>query len=83
MINWIESTFTTTRPAMKGVDWGSLYKDFGNADLDADEIEQETVRLILDDDGATESGDIPVHSDSRGEAPEHTRLFSQHETKGL
>ena len=22
VINWVESTFTTTRPAMKGVDWG-------------------------------------------------------------
>ena len=68
---------------MKGVDWGSLHNDFGDADLDADEIEQETVRLILDDDVTTESRDIPVHSDSRGEAPEHTRLFTQHETKGL
>ena len=32
---------------MRGVDWGSLYNAFGNADLDADEIEQETARLIL------------------------------------
>ena len=59
VINWIESTFTTTRPAMKGVDWGSLYKDFGNADLDADEIEQETVRLILDDDVQRKAGIYP------------------------
>ena len=49
-INWVESTFTNPRRAMKGVDWGALYNVFGNADLDADEIEQETARLVLDDD---------------------------------
>ena len=45
--NWVESTFTNTRPAMRGVDWGSLYNAFKDADLDADEIEQETARLVL------------------------------------
>ena len=51
VIDWVESTFTTTRPKMmRGVDWGSLYNDYEDADLDADEIEEETARLILDDD---------------------------------
>ncbi|MDE0638444.1 MAG: DUF262 domain-containing protein [Candidatus Poribacteria bacterium] len=50
VIEWIESTFTKTRPAMKSVDWGSLYKDYKDDDLDADEIEEETARLELDDD---------------------------------
>ena len=39
VIDWVEATFTNTRPAMKGVDWGSLYKDYGDAELDVDEIE--------------------------------------------
>ena len=52
-------------------------------DFDADEIEQETARLVFDDDVQRKRGDIRVHSDSRGEAPEYTRLFKQHETKGL
>ena len=60
MIKWVESTFTTKRPKMmKGVDWGSLYNDFRDADLDADEIEQETVRLILDDDVTRDAGIYP------------------------
>ena len=50
VINWIESTFTTVRPAMKGVDWGTLYNAFKDADLNAAEIEKETARLVLDDD---------------------------------
>jgi len=44
---------------MKGVDWGSLYNDFGDTDLDADEIERETARLILDDDVAQKKGIYP------------------------
>ena len=59
VINWVESTFTNTRPAMKGVDWGSLYNVFGDADLDADEIEQETARLIFDDDVQRKPGIYP------------------------
>ena len=59
VINWIESTFTNTRKDMKGVDWGTLYDAFGNADLDADEIEQETARLILDDDVTQNKGIYP------------------------
>ena len=60
VINWVESTFTNTRPAMmRGVDWGSLYNAFGNADLDADEIEQETARLVLDDDVQRNAGIYP------------------------
>ena len=59
VIDWVESTFTNTRPAMKGVDWGSLYDDYEDADLDADEIEQETARLILDDDVTQKKGIYP------------------------
>ena len=59
VIDWVESTFTNTRPAMKGVDWGSLYNEFKDEDLDADEIEQETVRLILDDDVTRKAGIYP------------------------
>ena len=56
VIDWVESTFTTTRPAMKGIDWGLLYNEFKDADLDVDEIEQETARLILDDDVTRNAG---------------------------
>ena len=38
---------------------GLLYNDFKDADLDADEIEQETARLILDDDVTRKSGIYP------------------------
>lgn len=50
VIGWVKSTFTTTRAAMKNVDWGSLHHNFGDADLDPAEIERETAQLVLDDD---------------------------------
>ena len=59
VIKWIESAFTTTRPAMKGVDWGSLYNAFGDADLDSGEIERETALLVLDDDVTRKAGIYP------------------------
>ena len=59
VIEWVESTFTKPRPAMKGVDWGSLYNEFKDADLDADEIERETADLILDDEVQRKPGIYP------------------------
>ena len=44
---------------MRGVDWGTLYDAFKDADLDADEIEQETARLVSDDDVGRKPGIYP------------------------
>ena len=75
VVDWVASSFTTTRPAMKGVDWGSLYNDFGNADLNADEIERETARLILDDDVQRQAG-IYRYILTREEKELNIRVFS-------
>ena len=75
VIEWVESTFTTTRPAMKGVDWGSLYNDFRDTDLDTDEIEQETACLVLDDDVTKKAGIYPYIL-TRGEKHLNIRAFS-------
>ena len=77
VIDWVESTFTNTRPKMmRGVDWGSLHNDFGDADLDADEIEQETARLILDDDVTQKKGIYPYIL-TRREKHLNIRAFSE------
>ena len=59
VIKWVESIFTKTRPAMKHVDWGSLYNAYKDADLNADEIEKETARLVFDDDVQRKPGIYP------------------------
>ena len=58
-IHWVEETFTTKRKAMKGVDWGTLYNTFGNTTIDSDKIEEETARLVLDDDVTQKAGIYP------------------------
>lgn len=76
VINWVESTFTNTRPKfMKGVDWGSLYNDFKDADLDADKIEQETTDLVFDDDVERKQGIYPYIL-TRDEKHLNIRAFS-------
>jgi len=50
VISWVESTFTKKRKFMKGVDWGTLYNEFKDNVHDTKAIEEETAKLILDDD---------------------------------
>ena len=59
VIAWIESTFTTYRSSMKGVDWGSLYNAYKDAELNPVKIEAEVEELLDDDEVQRESGIYP------------------------
>ena len=60
VITWVEATFTTKRSKfMKGVNWGKLYNKYKEVVYDTKAIEEETVRLILDDDVTKKSGIYP------------------------
>lgn len=59
VIAWIESTFTEYRSSMKGVDWGSLYNTYKDAELNPVEIEAEVEKLLDDDEVQRESGIYP------------------------
>ena len=60
VIDWVGETFRVKRKGiMKGVDWGSLYNQFKNENLDPDEIENEIAELILDEDITKQSGIYP------------------------
>lgn len=59
VINWVEATFKTKRKPMKSVDWGPLYDEYRDTQLDTDEIEKETKRLFEDDDVTKKSGIYP------------------------
>lgn len=56
VITWVETTFTNKRKFMKGVDWGTLYNKYKDEVLDTKKIEEETLRLIADDDVTKKSG---------------------------
>lgn len=59
VITWVSSTFTVKRKFMKGVDWGALYKKYKDEVYDTKAIEEETQKLILDDDVSKNSGIYP------------------------
>jgi len=56
VITWISTTFINTRSGMKGVDWGTLYNQYKDEEYDTADLENETARLIMDDDVTKKSG---------------------------
>ena len=60
VITWIETTFVKKRTKfMRSVDWGALYNVYKDEKYDTKKIEEETVKLILDDDVTKKSGIYP------------------------
>jgi len=57
VINWVEATFPTYDPLMKGLDWGYLYETYnGKTDIDTNALQQELERLWMDDDVTHKAG---------------------------
>ena len=76
VISWVETTFKVKRKYMKSVDWGSLYNEYKDVQLDTDKIESETQKLILDDDVDKKSGIYPYIL-TRDEKHLSIRAFSE------
>lgn len=56
IIDWIKNTFPVIRSEMKGVNWGELYWDFKDHNLDPDSMEEEIKKLLLDEDVSNTKG---------------------------
>jgi len=59
VVAWVNAVFTNKRRFMKGVAWGSLYNAYKDTQYSVEEIEEETARLILDDDVTKKRGIYP------------------------
>lgn len=60
VITWVQGTFTKKRVKfMKGVDWGALYNNYKDNVFDTKKIEEETAKLIADDDVEKKKGIYP------------------------
>ena len=59
VITWASTTFTKKRKFMKGVNWGALYNTYKDEKYNTEKIEEETEKLILDDDVTKKSGIYP------------------------
>lgn len=56
LIEWIKATFPVYRREMKGLNYGPLYADFKDAELDTTALENEISTLMMDDEVSKKSG---------------------------
>lgn len=59
VMNWVTATFPTYRKEMKAVQWGRLYNEFKEADLDPVPLEAEIATLMADEDVTKKRGIYP------------------------
>lgn len=59
VVAWVDVVFTVRRPEMRGVDWGSLYRDHKDASLDFNEMERRVSALMEDDEVTNKRGVYP------------------------
>lgn len=75
IIEWIGATFPKYRKEMKGLDWGTLYARFKDAELDTEALETEITKLMADEDINKKSG-IYIYVLTREEKYLNIRAFS-------
>ena len=56
VIEWTKSVFTKYRKEMKGLPWGLLYNEFSGKYYSASDMENEIVKLMIDDDVTKKKG---------------------------
>ena len=56
VINWVQLTFPKYRKEMKGIDWGTLYKQYGKTLIDTAALEQRIAELMINDDVTNKKG---------------------------
>ncbi len=59
VINRVEAVFPNYRRPMKGVDWGGLYGQLKDENLDPEGLEADVARLMMDDDVTKKAGIYP------------------------
>lgn len=62
VITWIETSFRPNKERkkiMKGIDWGTLYKNHKDEVFDYQKIDEDVKRLLLDDDVTNKKGIYP------------------------
>jgi hypothetical protein len=59
VIEWVAVTFPKKRKEMKTVNWGMLFNEFKDSELDPVKLEAEIAKLMADDDVTKKSGIYP------------------------
>jgi len=80
VISWVKATFVKYRKEMKGVEWGSLYAEFKDAELDSAKLEAEIAKLMEDEDVSKKKG-IYHYVLTRKEKHLSIRAFSENQKR--
>lgn len=56
VIHWVQVTFPNYRKEMKGIDWGTLYREYGTKKFDSDKLEEQIKTLMADEDVTNKKG---------------------------
>jgi hypothetical protein len=56
VINWVKTIFPKYRKEMKGINWGFLYNEYKDQKFDSKKLEEQIVRLMIDDDITNKKG---------------------------
>ena len=59
VIAWVRDTFTNYRKEMRGVNWGELYNEFKDENLNSAQLEEEIAKLMQDEDVSRKPGIYP------------------------
>ena len=80
VINWTKNTFPKYEKGMKGVDWGELYRNHKNDNLDPKKLQKQISKLMADDEVTNKKGIYPyvLNGDEKNL---HLRIFSDSEKK--
>ena len=59
VITWVNAVFPKYRKEMKGIEWGMLYNEYKDIQLDATALEENVAKLMADDDVTAKKGIYP------------------------
>lgn len=76
VMNWVKTIFPKYRKEMKGINFGQLYDEFKNVEIDAIALENEINELMLDDEVTKKQG-IYLYVLNRNEKHLNIRNFSE------
>lgn len=80
VINWVKAVFPNYRSEMKGVQWGFLYNEFKDKNLDSKKLEKEIAKLMQDEDVTNKKG-IYSYVLTRKEKFLNIRAFSDNQKR--
>lgn len=80
VISWVKATFIQYRREMKGVDWGVLYAEFKDEEIDSIKLDNE-IAILMSDEDVTKKKGIYAYVLTKKEKHLSIRAFSDNQKR--